>query len=357
MISVIVPVYNAERYLDRAVQSVLCQMDGRVELILVNDGSADSSGALCDAYARDHENVRVVHKENGGLSTARNAGITKASGTYVMFLDADDYLDTQACPAICRVINDHHPDCMDFGWKYVSQTGEVTPNHHKIPKNTLLCEAEIRDRILPPLLNLRQDPDHFIYDFSCTKVFCREIIRNNRVAFDENRRIWEDRPFVVHYLKFCRSFYSMDLCLYHYVDMPGSLSRRYSMDFFRIILENYRLYRDWYGDCYDFETEYANDYWCRAIENMIFRSLEQIRNREQIEANILDTLSQEQVKHWYANRAADSEWERKLQTCVPEGRNREALQIYRKRADRVHRKETYLALKRKIRSIITGGRV
>jgi len=101
---------------------------------------------------------------------------------------------------------------MDFGYRYISTSGIVASNRHKVEKNRLLSKAEIREIILLPLLNLRKDDDHFIYDFSCTKLFKREIIQKHQICFDESKRIWEDRPFVLWYLKYCNSFYSMEQC-------------------------------------------------------------------------------------------------------------------------------------------------
>lgn len=329
--SVIIPVYNGEKFVSRAIESVLAQTAKGVELILVNDGSTDNSGAICDAYAQKNGMVCVVHKKNGGISAARNAGIAAAQGEYLLFLDADDYLDSETCEMIATVVDSCRPDCLDFGWKYVSSGGEITHNLHKLPKNVLLDRDFIKDVILPPLLNLRNDPEHFIYDFSCTKVFRRDIIQSHHLTFDENRRIWEDRPFVVQYLKHCKSFYSLERCFYNYVDMPGSLSRRYSMEFFRIIIENFQLYRNLFGEEYDFDAEYVHNYWSRSIENMIFRSLEQKQNREQIRQNILDTLQNEQVIHWFAKRQPVDDFEREMSRCVTTEEFQKALQGYETR--------------------------
>ena len=92
MISVIIPVYNSEKYLHKCIDSVLSQSYTNFEVILVNDGSTDKSGAICDEYAEKDEKVRVFHKENGGVSSARNLGIEKAIGKYVCFIDSDDWV-------------------------------------------------------------------------------------------------------------------------------------------------------------------------------------------------------------------------------------------------------------------------
>ena len=352
LISVIIPVYNGEAFIDRAVQSVLCQMDDSIELILVNDGSKDNSGEICDAYAAKNANIQVIHKENGGLSSARNAGILAAKGMYISFLDADDYVEADTYGKICEVITSHQPDCIDFGWRYISNGTPMPPAFHKLPKNTLLGGNVLIEKILPPLLNLCNDPDHFIFDFSCTKVFLRDIISQNHILFDESRRIWEDRPFVAHYLRYCKNYFAMDRCFYNYVDIPGSLSRRYSMDFFKIILANFRHYRALFGDQFDFDTQYVNDYWCHAIENMIFLSLEQTENTEQIRQNILKTLADPQVVHWYARRNPQTPFEKEMSNLVVSGQCEKALSGYKKKWENTQKKAAEKALVFKVKQVI-----
>ena len=93
VISVIVPVYNVEKYLEKCVQSVLAQTFKEIEILLIDDGSKDASGRLCDQYALKDGRIRVIHKENGGLSDARNRGIMEARGDYLSFIDGDDYIE------------------------------------------------------------------------------------------------------------------------------------------------------------------------------------------------------------------------------------------------------------------------
>lgn len=344
LISVIIPVYNSEKFLERSVQSVLCQMNGSVELILVNDGSTDGSAALCDQYAAQHKNVRVIHKENGGVSTTRNAGIAAANGAYLMYLDADDYLEENTFCEVSKVINTMHPDCIDFGWRYVSNGEPLAPAFHALPKDVLLGEQELSELILPPLLNLRNDPDNFIFDFLWNKVFRLDLIRDNQVCFDEGRRTWEDRPFIVQYLRCCHNYYAIGQCFYNYVDVPGSLSRRYSKDFFRIILENFQLYKRLYGDVYDFDTQYVNSHWCRSIENMIFRTFEQIEITDQIRTNMMQMLSDAQVVHWFENRKPNNQFEHMVSEMVVSGKYRAAFLTYHRKWLQKKRKQKYEAL-------------
>ena len=91
-ISVIIPVYNVEKYLDKCIKSVIAQTFSSLEILLIDDGSTDNSGAMCDSYALNDARIRVIHKQNGGLSDARNRGIEEASGHYLSFIDSDDYI-------------------------------------------------------------------------------------------------------------------------------------------------------------------------------------------------------------------------------------------------------------------------
>lgn len=349
IISVIVPIYNAEKFVHRAIKSILCQMDGEIELILVNDGSTDRSGLLCDEYSERFSQVRVVHKVNGGLSSARNAGMAVARGEYIVFMDADDYLDSNTCAEIIKVIRSDKPDCIEFGLKYISSTGYTSKSIHKVPKGVLLDKATIRDMILPPLLNLCNDKDHFIHEFAWNKVYRRQIIEKHAVWFDEGRRIWEDRPFVVHYLKYCDSFYSMEKWFYNYVDVAGSLSQRYSMEFFDIILANYRHYKGLFGAQYDFDTQYVNNYWSHSVENMILHSLKQKTSQDQIQQNILNTLKEESVVHWFSKRVPENKFEKETSKLVTAGKAEEALRCYKKKAKREGKRMVLVSAKNQIK--------
>lgn len=105
-ITIIVPVYQVEDYLDRCVQSLMRQTYSELEIILVDDGSVDSSPQMCDQYAKIDNRVKVIHKENGGLSSARNSGIDVATGDYIMFVDSDDYIELDTCQRLYELIDE-----------------------------------------------------------------------------------------------------------------------------------------------------------------------------------------------------------------------------------------------------------
>ena len=312
IISIIIPIYNGGFQINRVVNSILPQLNERLELILVDDGSTDCSAGICDLYAEKYKNIHVIHKKNGGVSSARNSGIVVAQGEYVSFIDVDDYVSDETYDRIISVITEYHPDLIDFGWNYVNQLGEITHNHHGLRKNILLNLTDIKNLILPPLLNLESNSKNFIFDFIWNKVFKLEIIRNNNIQFDELRKTWEDRLFLVKYLKYCTSYYSVDQYYYNYVFTPGSLSQKWDDQYFSIIVANFKLYSSLYKEWYDFDTDYVNQYWSQAIEKMILRSLEQGSDKSINQQMILNILSDEYVSHWFSDREPKSFFDKRV---------------------------------------------
>ena len=129
-ISIIVPVYNVENYLKKCVESILSQTFTDFELLLVDDGSTDSSGEMCDELKRLDERIKVIHKENGGLSSARNAGIDVAKGKYLTFVDSDDYIDTHMLEVLYKNMVQEDADLSIVGVTsvYSGQEPEITPS-------------------------------------------------------------------------------------------------------------------------------------------------------------------------------------------------------------------------------------
>lgn len=120
LISVVVPIYNVEKYLDRCIQSLLCQTYSAIEIILVDDGSPDNCPVICDDYAKKFQNIVVIHKPYGGVSSARNAGIGKAKGDYIAFVDSDDWVSEDAYEYAMELMIKYNADCIQFNYKMVS---------------------------------------------------------------------------------------------------------------------------------------------------------------------------------------------------------------------------------------------
>ena len=352
IVSIIIPVYNAEKYIEKAVKSI--KKSSEIEIILVDDGSIDESGYICDNLVKTDENILVIHKNNGGLSTARNLGIENASGVYISFIDADDFVDVEMYEEIIQIIKEYNPDCIEFGWKYINDLGEISFNISGIEKGKMLEKNVIVDKILPPLLNLTEEKKNFIYDFAVNKIYKKEIIDKYNIRFNEQRRTWEDRIFVVEYLKYCQNLYSINKCFYNYVSIPNSLSRTYDLQFFDIILENYKKYLQLFEGIYDFKTEYFKNYWCYSIEKMVYRSLQEKKHKEQIEKNIIKILKHPLVIKWYLNRTVTNECEARIKEAVVSGQAEYALYLYKKENNKRKQEEYFRKLKYKIKDIMRG---
>ena len=338
--NIIVPVYNAEKYIGETIESVLCQTYPCINLILVDDGSTDKSGSVCDKYAEENNIIQVLHNSNQGVSTTRNDGLTMVKDGYVCFLDSDDVLcDAQMFEKISNIIINNNPDYIDFGINYVSRSGEISKNISGVKKDVLLDRKYIHNYLLPPLLNLTGDKENFVFDFAWNKVYKSTIINNYNIKFISNRRVWEDRPFVIDYLSHCNNAYSMKEYFYNYMDVDNSLSRRYTNEFFDVIIENYLSYKNTFGKEYDFETQYVYHYWCNSLIKMIEQSLSQSKvNESEVVEKINEIFSKREVIDLFEKRIPENSNEKKVSKYVVNGDINGLISHYKKYIEKNLRK-------------------
>lgn len=212
LISVIVPVYNVEAYLDRCVHSILEQTYQNLEIILIDDGSTDSSPAKCDAYAAKDSRIKVLHKPNGGLSDARNAGLALAEGTYIGYVDSDDWIEPDMYASLYKACVDNHAQlavCRYFQ-EYKDRT-EAGGNGSVVP----LAREELFK------IYIGGHEDYIIYNSVWSKLYKRELVEG--MLFPKGRNS-EDIMYTTR--AFCRLERAVyvDRCLYHYVlDRDGSI--------------------------------------------------------------------------------------------------------------------------------------
>lgn len=216
LISVIVPVYKVEKELPRCVDSILRQTYPHLQIILVDDGSPDGCGAICDAYAAAHENVQVIHKENGGLSDARNAGIEHADGDYLMFIDSDDYIEPDMAEKLYRALQSADADMSICNYLH-----DCAPNEaQSYPNDLPIADGVLSGReILAEQVFVGSGVWFIIV---CNKLYSKKL-------FDEIRfpvgKLNEDE-FVFHRIMLqCERVACVHDALYHYVIRPGSIMR------------------------------------------------------------------------------------------------------------------------------------
>ena len=215
-VSVIVPVYNAETYLDICVRSLLSQTLTSLEIILVDDGSSDNSGNICDEFARNYANVSTFHLENGGPSRARNFGIKKARGKFIGFVDADDYIVPEMFSTLLNGAENNVADIVMCGYSIDDENGihQLKMNY----KQEYVGEEEIRNG----LLALYSKRYHSGLYSVCNKLFSKNLLQQNQIVFDIELIRAEDAWFVFECLKVARKVRIIDKSLYYYRQVSTS---------------------------------------------------------------------------------------------------------------------------------------
>ena len=211
--SIIVPVYKVEQYLARCVETLVNQTEKNIEIILVDDGSPDSCSALCDFYAAQYENVMVVHKENGGLSDARNEGLRKASGEYVMFVDSDDYVDLDACESLKPFVEKNVDVIVTDG---LSEGRPVNLVHSGVKNNIIYSgEQYVKESVLFGKIPMAA----WLY------VYKRTFLTENNLFFKKGI-YHEDEEFTPRALLVANSIINTGKAFYHYIIRDNSITTR-----------------------------------------------------------------------------------------------------------------------------------
>lgn len=212
-ISVIVPVYKTEKYLRRCIDSILEQTFNDFEIILVDDGSPDGCPAICDEYTKKDDRIRVIHKENGGLSSARNEGMKVAEGKYIMFCDSDDKVDSKWCETFLVEAN-NNPDAWIVSdvWK-IKQDGKHEKFNNEIDHISKSNYFEI----------YKMGLSAYVWN----KIYRKDKIQELNLVFDESCYFAEDVEFNVKYCMGCDSVIFIPKPLYFYYDTPGSIMKKF----------------------------------------------------------------------------------------------------------------------------------
>ncbi len=215
-LSVIVPVYNVEKYLGKTLESLANQtVADSMQIILVDDGSVDSSSEICDNFAYTHQNTIVLHQTNGGVSAARNAGLKEATGEYVGFIDADDTIAPDYYEKLLNTVKENNCD-MAFGSMTYIFSDFTRQVNNWYPGGTVLDRNELVNSFSRKML----------FDSSqnsaCSKIFRRSIIETFAIKFPVGIKIGEDKRFVLDFLLHCSSAVCTGDCGYYYLDVESS---------------------------------------------------------------------------------------------------------------------------------------
>lgn len=214
-VSIIVPIYNAEKYIRRCIDSILSQEYTDFELFLVNDGSTDASGAICDEYAARDARIRIIHKENTGVSDSRNTALAQARGVYLQFLDSDDWITPDATKLFVRAATERHCDLVISDFYRV--VGERVSHKGDIEEDGVLTREEFAAHMM-------ENPADFYYGVLWNKLYRRDIVEKYQLRMDTSISWCEDFMFNLEYILHANVFYALQAPIYYYVKTKGSLA-------------------------------------------------------------------------------------------------------------------------------------
>lgn len=230
LVSIIVPVYKVEKYLSRCIESILAQTYQNIEVILIDDGSPDRSGQICDKYACKDSRARVIHQQNHGVSAARNVGIEAAMGQWIAFVDADDFI---------------HPFYLEYLINNCVNTDFV------ISGDKNFNDEDFHNKNIAQYLRKAQYSNGFLW----SKLFNRDVIIRNNINLDEKIRFMEDMLFILDYIVCCQSIRIVEKSYYNYTIEYNIPSEKYklSSDEIIYIITQYNLRREKLKNTYNQE--------------------------------------------------------------------------------------------------------
>ncbi|MGN0392603.1 MAG: glycosyltransferase family 2 protein [Bariatricus sp.] len=214
-VSIIVPVYNAEATISRCIESIINQEYRDFELLLIDDGSTDSSGTICDRYAAEDSRIRLIHKENTGVSETRNMALDLACGTYLQFLDSDDWITPNATRLFVEEAERYHCDMVISDFYRV--VGKRVAHKGDIDDDCVLTQEEFSAHML-------QNPADFYYGVLWNKLYRRDIVEKYHLRMNPQISWCEDFMFNLEYIRHAEVFYALQVPVYYYVKTKGSLA-------------------------------------------------------------------------------------------------------------------------------------
>ena len=316
LFSIIIPVYNRETVVERAINAILSQSFDDWELILVNDGSTDNSLSVLTSCAEKDNRISVINKPNGGVSSARNAGIKKAIGEYVLFCDSDDTFAPNAFTTLVDYINKFGKiDMFAFCLAKISLFDVHYIKGYEF--NKILNKDYIYNTIIPNILNL--SPSCLNYSFlpQCfLKVFKNKILKEKNLLFDEKLKTWEDNFFNVCYLRHINSLVLIDKALYIGLDAPGEhLSSFHFIDTIQKLPYKFSILKSYFGDMYDFNNEYICTWYFKTINTQINKILK-VKEDDKKLSTIKAFLKNEIVINWFTKAKKESFFEKIVSKAV-----------------------------------------
>lgn len=239
LLSIIVPIYNVEQYLDRCIQSILNQTYQNLEIILVDDGATDCSGAIADSYAAKDKRIKVFHKENGGLSDARNYGLEHVTGDYILFIDSDDFIVNIMCERLITVASSNNADIVSCNYYIYRDDDDISIHTMSVQddKRTFTGMDMLRYYLL------KTEP--FDLNVVWNKIFKLDLFNGVEPVRFPKGRVQEDNFTIFRLFLNANSIVTVNEPLYYYVQRAGSIMANFTRRFMIDTIESYMYMSDY----------------------------------------------------------------------------------------------------------------
>ena len=273
LVSIIVPVYNVEKYLSECIDSILSQTYENIEIILIDDGSTDKSAQICDEYTAKDKRAAVVHKTNEGVSAARNDGLKAANGQLIMFVDSDDWIDSETCGTAVNAMQESGADVVM--WTYISENNGNQSRKIIFGSDTIFEGTDVTEKLHRRLFGLTGEElaNPELADSLCPvwgKLYKKELILNNDISFVDLSEIgtYEDGLFNIEVFSQVEKAVYLNKCLYHYrKENTSSVTSGYRKDLFEKWQHLFDLMQEYIA-----ENNLPSDYQA-ALNNRIALSI------------------------------------------------------------------------------------
>ena len=294
LVSIIIPVYNAENYLDKCIKSVLDQSYTNLEVILINDGSADSSEDICLRFSKIDNRVMYIKQENAGPSSARNNGISIAKGEFIQFIDADDYLTPNSVEVMVDAMEDSDFVIASYYNLYKNRAEE------KVAISSKLVGKYLKDDLLPKWGELVAEE---MFHYTWNKLYRSKFIKN-RIKFDENIKISEDMIFNIDYISVIEKINIINTPIYYHIFYnQDSITKRYHSGLFEMRRKTHKYIQNFLilnGVYNNYNYEIVNNLYAKRIVSLLIHLVSKntnmsIENRKSVISNIISDNSVQEI--------------------------------------------------------------
>ena len=244
LVSVIIPVYNAEKYISSTLESLRRQTFREFEVLIIDDGSTDNSTSICNQYVLEDNRFKLIRKINGGVSSARNIGLNQARGKYIYFMDSDDWVENTLLEVCLKPLEELNVDMVVFGMSFdIEKKGRVINRIIKTYPKKILCPEKWKNEFIELYEN------NYISSM-CNKIIKRELLDLYNIRFDEKITNYEDLIFAISCINRCKNIQIISTCFYHYIlrDELG-MSRKYKEGLSSMIPKLIKKLKYVYNEC------------------------------------------------------------------------------------------------------------